>query len=218
MGLDEYAQQPGHHQFIHHIDGRVIEIALSIPEKAKQKFFAIVGHPHPLQQGTMHNKVVTTAAKALFNQGIPVCRFNFRGVGQSAGVFDHGVGETDDYIALARAWKRIYPQAECLFLGFSFGAYVAYLAAQREQPKSLLLIAPPIFRFDFKFSPGPKRPDLILMGEQDEVVAPKDVLQFVQAFDPAVEIQWFAQTSHFFHGRLVELRTAVEQWAQQCLK
>ncbi len=165
----------------------------------------------------MNNKVVTTAAKALFNLGIPVCRFNFRGVGLSSGAFDQGEGETGDFLELCEAWRLMFPKAKFLFLGFSFGSYIAYRAAQSQDVLGLLLIAPPVFRFNFKFDIGLRAPELILMGDCDEVVAPEDVSKFAQAFSPSLPILWFEQTGHFFHGRLVELRSAVTDWAKQCL-
>jgi alpha/beta superfamily hydrolase len=164
----------------------------------------------------MNNKVVTTAAKAIFNLGIPVCRFNFRGVGRSSGSFAQGDAETLDFVQICRLWQAIFPQAQLLLSGFSFGSYVAYRAAQLLQPRGLLLIAPPVFRFDFQFEKGIERPNLILMGDKDEVVSPVDVKDFAESFNPAIPIEWFADTGHFFHGRLIALREAVENWVKQC--
>ena len=126
MHLESVIRQPGQHELM--IQG--IEVALSIPESPHFDVFAIVAHPHPLYQGSMMNKVVTTTAKAIFNFSIPVLRFNFRGVGKSIGQFDQGNAETEDMLCLIRTWRQHFPEAKLLLSGFSFGSFVAYRAAQ----------------------------------------------------------------------------------------
>lgn len=213
MSLELFSKQAGEHLLMH----QGIEIALSIPQGVRYDYVAIVAHPHPLHHGTMMNKVVTTTAKAIFNQSIPVLRFNFRGVGQSIGHFDHGIGETQDLLLLIQAWQGLYPKARVLLSGFSFGSYVAYRAAQVTGVAGLLLIAPPVFRFSFELNHVNRVPDAIIMGRNDEVVEAKEVLQFANSFTPAIPTFWFEETGHFFHGKLLELRDAVSQWVQTCL-
>lgn len=218
MTLRDYCQKSGHHQFVTDGPNGQIEIGLSIPEHANYDFVALVGHPHPLQEGTMNNKVVTTSAKAIYSLNIPVIRFNFRGVGQSQGKFDHGVGESNDMLYLLKSWQAIYPEAKIILSGFSFGSYVATLAAQHIQCQSLILIAPPVGRFDFEKQEIIRHPDVILMGTQDEVVEPSAVESFAKSFHPNVPIEWFADTTHFFHGRLIALRDVITRWIEKCLK
>lgn len=217
MSFLSWSKSCGHHEYLLNGPSGLIELGLSIPEYANYEYFAIVGHPHPLQEGTMNNKVVTTTAKALFFANIPVIRFNFRGVGKSQGEFDNGHGETEDMLYLIHEWRKIYPHAKLLLAGFSFGSFIAFKAAQLTQVLGLLLIAPPVFRFDFKLEQLKFVPDLILMGDNDEVVSPKDVKDFADSCSPEIEIKWFEDTGHFFHGKLIILREAVESWINLCL-
>ena len=159
----------------------------------------------------MSNKVVTTLARALRELGIATLRFNFRGVGGSAGAFDNGVGETDDLLALA-AWLRAARPADALWLGgFSFGSYVAMRASAQLPTRQLITIAPAVTRWDFATLPAPPCPWLIVQGEADEVVDPAAVYAFAAARTPAPDLQRLADTGHFFHGRLVELRELVQK-------
>jgi alpha/beta superfamily hydrolase len=218
MSIIEYASKPGHHQFLVSTpDAGYIEVGLSVPEHANYNYFAVVGHPHPLQEGTMNNKVVTTVAKTIWSLNIPVLRFNFRGVGQSSGEFSHGLGEADDMLFLIQLWKTLYPNAKILLSGFSFGSYVASRVAQRGTCESLILVAPPVGRFPFDFE-WHRVPDVLLMGDADEVVSPDAVLQFSQQFNPMIPMEWFEHTGHFFHGKLVLLKEVIAKWVNKCLK
>ena len=105
-----------------------LECALDAPAGAPVGL-AVVCHPHPLFGGTMDNKVVQTVARALLALGWSTVRFNFRGVGQSAGSWDDGRGEVEDALAVV-AQHRV-PDQPLLLAGFSFGGYVAAEAASR---------------------------------------------------------------------------------------
>ncbi|MGE5171706.1 MAG: alpha/beta hydrolase, partial [Rudaea sp.] len=112
-----------------------IEVVHNVPEAALRGI-ALVCHPHPLQGGTLDNKVVQTLAKALFGLGYAAVRFNFRGVGRSAGVFDEGRGETDDALAvLAHARRRFGEALPVVLAGFSFGSYVVVRMSAQGRPK-----------------------------------------------------------------------------------
>src|SRR6266566_1114943 len=89
-------------------------------------------HPHPQYGGTMHTKVVYQAAKALSRIGCAVLRFNFRGVGRSAGSFSDGPGETDDFHAGLEFMRERYPSARLWAAGFSFGSWVALTAGAND--------------------------------------------------------------------------------------
>jgi alpha/beta superfamily hydrolase len=175
--------------------------------------YALVCHPHPLFGGTMDNKVVTTAARALQATGMPTIRFNFRGVGASAGVFDQGIGEIDDAEAVAGWGERRWPGRSLVVAGFSFGAYVALRLAQRrsaqaQAPRHLITIAPAIQRFD-GMEAVPRCPWLVVQGDADEVVDPAAVIEWVNSLDPKPRLVVFPGVGHFFHGRLHDLRDAV---------
>jgi alpha/beta superfamily hydrolase len=184
-----------------------IELACALPEAGIARAgVAIVCHPHPLQGGTMHNKVVTIVERALLELGLAVVRFNFRGIGKSEGEHDNGIGETEDLVAIA-AWLRKVGPGDVLWLGgFSFGGYVALRATARLQPAQLILVAPPVGRWDFAEFAAPTCPWLIVQGEDDEVVDPKAVFAWAESVKPAPHLVRMPETGHFFHRRLMDLR------------
>ncbi|WP_306581454.1 alpha/beta fold hydrolase [Dokdonella sp.] len=187
-----------------------LELACNLPDGALARSgMAIIAHPHPLHGGTMHNKVVTMVERALLDLGLATVRFNFRGVGQSEGVHDDGVGETDDLVAIAQ-WLRAQRPGDALWLaGFSFGSYVTLRAAPRLLPAQVVLIAPPVGRWDFAPIAAPTCPWLIVQGEEDEVVDAKAVLAWAQTLQPAPQVIAMPETGHYFHRRLVDLRGAL---------
>ena len=169
----------------------------------------VVCHPHPLYGGTMQNKVVHTLARAMQELGVPTVRFNFRGVGGSAGTYDGGAGELDDALA-ACAWARRRWNCEALWLaGFSFGSAVALQAAQSVAPRALVTVAPPVGRIIVAPVPRPACPWLVVQGDQDELVDVTQVRRWVGDYSPPPQCVVLEGAEHFFHGRLGDLRAAV---------
>ena len=162
-----------------------IEIAVSVPAQDARNGVAVIAHPHPLQGGTMFNKVVTTLDRALGELGLATVRFNFRGVGRSEGVHDEGRGETDDLAAVAEWVRREKPGAALWLAGFSFGSYVALRAAARLAPQQLVLVAPPVGRWDFSGIEWPQCPVLIVQGGDDDIVDPAAVAEWAAQQTPA---------------------------------
>jgi uncharacterized protein len=186
-----------------------IEIAVAVPGEGARDGVAIICHPHPLQGGTMFNKVVTTLDRALGELGLATVRFNFRGVGRSEGVHDEGRGETEDLVAIAD-WVRREKSGAALWLaGFSFGSYVALRAAARVAPQQMILIAPPVGRWDFSGIAWPACPVLIVQGGDDDVVDPAAVAEWASQQEPPPTFVRMAEAGHFFHRRLIDLRGAV---------
>ena len=193
------------------IDGPAGLLEANVEEGAdKGASYALVCHPHPLFGGTMDNKVVTTVARALIGCGIPAIRFNFRGVGASAGLHDEGRGETDDAAAVAAFGAQRFPGRTVLIAGFSFGAYVALRLAQTLTPSRLILIAPPVDRYEFTSLAAPDCPCLVVQGDADDVVDPKAVQKWAEAHRPLARLYMLTGVVHFFHGHLVELRDVIE--------
>ncbi|MGN6521412.1 MAG: alpha/beta hydrolase [Dokdonella sp.] len=188
-----------------------IELACALPIAAPpRRGIAIIAHPHPLQGGTMHNKVVTITERALLELGLATVRFNFRGVGRSEGVHDEGHGETDDLVAIAQ-WLRAQRPGDALWLaGFSFGSYVTLRAAARLDAAQLVLIAPPVGRWDFSMVGEATCPWLIVQGEDDEVVDARAVFAWAQGLQPPPQLIRMPETGHFFHRRLMDLRGALK--------
>ena len=170
--------------------------------------YGVICHPHPLYGGTMDNKVVTTVARALQETGIPTLRFNFRGVGASAGEFDQGVGETADADAVAAWGAQRWAGRSLVIAGFSFGGYVALRLAQQRLPRCLITIAPAVQGFAASTA-VPHCPWLVVQGDADELVDPSMVIDWVNTLDPKPRLVVLPGVGHFFHGRLRELRDAV---------
>jgi alpha/beta superfamily hydrolase len=170
---------------------------------------AVVCHPHPLQQGSMHNKVTYILARAYNDLGAVSLRFNFRGVGASTGRFDDGVGESADALAAMDWCAARHPGLPLWLGGFSFGAYVA-LRAQSERPvQRLCTVAPAVQRFDAATIQPPGCPWLLVQGDADDVVSPQAVLDWAATFPQPPRVAVLRGAGHFFHGRLNELREAV---------
>ena len=191
-----------------------IEAAFDAPDAdvPARPLLAIVCHPLPTEGGSMHNKVVTMAARALREVGATTLRFNFRGVGQSEGRFDDGVGELDDLRAVA-AWARANHPDKILWLaGFSFGAYVTLAAAADLLPDAVISIAPPAAGrgWDFAAIPAPDVPWLVVQGDADEIIDPQAVYAWIDGLARKPQLVRMPDTSHFFHRKLVDLRGAIQ--------
>jgi uncharacterized protein len=168
--------------------------------------FGVVCHPHPLYGGTLDNKVAWTLARAFQAQGAPAIRFNFRGVGASAGSYDAGVGESADALAVIAYGRARWPQAALWLGGFSFGGAVALLAAVAGGAARLITVAPGITAIDVSHAATPRCPWLLVQGDADDVVPTREVLAWAGSLKPAPEIALLAGASHYFHGRINELR------------
>jgi uncharacterized protein len=176
--------------------------------------FAVVCHPHPVHGGTLDNKVVYTLARAFGQLGAAAIRFNFRGVGASAGRYDHGRGETEDALAVIAFGRRHRPGAALWLGGFSFGAAVAARIAAQAQAARVVLVAPGITVIDVDRATAPACPWLIVQGDADDVVPPQAVLAWARSLVPgpgvpAPEVRLLAGAGHYFHGRLNDLRETV---------
>jgi len=152
----------------------------------------------------MDNKVVQTLARTFGELGLLAVRFNFRGVGASAGEWDEGRGETDDLLAVAHAAREKFGHLPLTLAGFSFGGFVAARAARRLHPKKLVLVAPAVSRFEVpEVAPG----TLVVHGELDDVVPLKDLLDWARPQE--LPIVLVPGGEHFFHGRLHLLKQIV---------
>lgn len=165
---------------------------------------ALVAHPHPLHGGTMENKVVQTLVKAFAELGYLSACMNFRGVGQSEGVYDEGRGETEDMLALAAHLKRDAGDLPILLAGFSFGACVQSRAASRLAIERLVLVAPAVSHCDAGAVPADT---LVIHGEADEVVPLAAVLDWARPQNLPLTV--LPGVGHFFHGQLPRLKMVV---------
>jgi alpha/beta superfamily hydrolase len=168
-------------------------------------------HPHPLHGGTMHNKVVATLARTANDLGMPALRFNFRGVGGSAGSLDDGRGEVQDALAAVAFARARWPGAALWLAGFSFGGHVALKAStdpRAGEVARLLTVAPALMRY----YGGPDEvvppvcPWLVVQGDADEVIDAPTVIDWCGRIRPAPQLEVLPGVGHFFHGQLNVLK------------
>lgn len=184
---------------------------------------ALVCHPHPLFGGTMHNKVVFHAMKALNSFGFPVLRFNFRGTGLSGGEHDHGRGEIDD-VRTALAWLEKEFQLPLIFAGFSFGAAIGLAAAAPDDKvKALIGLGLPVApveerRYELDFLRACSKPKLFVSGSRDQFGPQAELELFVSSLPEPKMLVIIESADHFFEGRLREMRAAIELWIQQTIE
>ncbi|MDP2066502.1 MAG: alpha/beta hydrolase [Burkholderiaceae bacterium] len=170
----------------------------------------VIAHPHPLFAGTMDNKVVQTIARAFVQCGFSAVRFNFRGVGASAGMHDEGRGECDDLLAVVR---QVAAHGEPLALaGFSFGAFVTSHAVQalwpERPPVRLVLVGTAAARFHVAPLPDEARDRaLVVHGELDDTVPLSAVMDWARPQSLPVTV--IPGGGHFFHGQLPLLKSLV---------
>jgi alpha/beta superfamily hydrolase len=173
---------------------------------------ALVCHPHPLYGGTMHNKVVHRAAAVLHALGAAVLRFNFRGVGKSAGRHDGGVGELEDARAALGFLVERYPQARRWLAGFSFGSWVASLLAAAEPGiERLIVIAPPVTSNDFAVLDTLAVPKLVLQGTGDDVCPPAALRERFERWAEPKTLVEIPGATHFFDRQLGALADAMHE-------
>jgi len=187
-----------------------LEALLDLPA-GEPRAVAVFGHPHPLHGGTMHTKALYQAAKATARIGLAALRFNFRGVGRSAGTFDAGPGEMDDFKAAISFMNGRYPDLPIWAGGMSFGSWVAMTAGAEDARVSLLLgIAPPVDRYDFEALKTCTLPKFIIHGEADELISIKDVRKFYSQIPEPKELVTIEDANHLFEGKTSMVGEAVE--------
>ena len=195
-----------------------LELSIDLPEASEALAgLAIVCHPHPLEGGTMHNKVVTMVARSLRELGLTTVRFNFRGVGLSEGSYDNGRGETLDLLAVAQWANQARPDYKLWLGGFSFGAWIALLGARHLPVAQVISIAPPAGRWDFSAVLPPACPWLVVQGEADDIVAPQAVYDWIAKLNAFPTLVKMPDTGHFFHRRLMDLRGAIKNGVRRNL-
>ena len=181
---------------------------------------AVVCHPHPLYGGTLHNKVVFHAMKALNQFGFPVLRFNFRGAGLSHGEHDAGGGEVDD-VRTALDWLDQEFHLPMIFAGFSFGAAVGLRAACPDpRVQAVIGLGTPISpvddrAYDYSFLQPCAKPKLFVSGSRDQFASKARLEALVASVPEPKKLVIIEAADHFFEGRLREMREAIEHWVRQ---
>ena len=180
-------------------------------------YAAVVCHPHPLYGGTLHNKVIFHAMKALNSFGFPVLRFNFRGAGLSQGEHDYGNGELED-VRAALDWLEHEFHRPLIFAGFSFGAAVGLRAACPDsRVRAAIALGLPISpiddrKYDFSLLTNCAKPKLFISGDHDQFSSPAQLESLVKSIPDPKKLVLIGGADHFFEGRLREVRDSIEQW------
>lgn len=187
----------------------LIEALVDAPVHEAVRGTVVIAHPHPLFGGTMQNKVVQTLARAFVQCGWQAARFNFRGVGASAGMYDEGRGETSDMLAVIR---QVAAESPLALAGFSFGAFVTSQVVQalgaERPPEKLVLVGTAASRFAVApIAPELHERTLVLHGEQDDTVPLSSVMDWARP--QSLPVMVIPGVEHFFHGQLPLLKSLV---------
>lgn len=190
--------------------GRLEAMLWTVPSPDR---VALVCHPHPLFGGTMHNKVVYQAAKALHRRGMAVLRFNFRGAGLSEGTHDKGRGEQDDVRAALDYLAQEFPSRPILLAGFSFGSLVGLKAGCADtRVEKLIGLGIPVNDSDLTYLRTCEKPKLIIQGGNDQFGSRANVESLFSTLPEPKRLVIVEGVDHFFAGKLQEVGAAIEAW------
>jgi uncharacterized protein len=193
--------------------------AIYRPRSKQAERVALLLHPHPLYQGTMHNKVVFRAAKALQDSGFEPLRFNFRGVGSSTGKFDEGEGEYDDAVVALNYLLEDQPKArEVIIAGFSFGSVIGLrLGCSDDRVGRLIAIGVPARMGNLDFLKDCAKPKLFIHGVEDDIAPIAPLEAFLNGFPAGSNNQFIriAGAGHFFDEHAGELMQAIKDFVSK---
>lgn len=194
----------------------LLEGLINAQAEGAPRAIAVLGHPLPTRGGTMHTKAVFHAAKALARIGVPVLRFNFRGVGRSAGSFSDGPGEQDDFRAALAFMKARYPDIKSIWSGgMSFGSWIALtVGADDADVTALIGIACPVNKYDYSAVSAAARPAFLIHGERDELIPLKEIRKFYATLSEPKELVVIDGADHLFDGKVSEVGDAIEDLLQ----
>jgi alpha/beta superfamily hydrolase len=195
-----------------------LEAKLAHREGVEPRAVAVFCHPHPLHGGTMNTTAVFRSARGLEEAGLAVLRFNFRGVGKSAGVHDGKGGEELDLAAAIDWMAAEFPGKELWAGGFSFGSRTLGSYAPKDaRVKRILLVALPVRVFDCSFVRRITQPGMILMAEHDEFGTLSELRELFPDLPPRLVTEEIQGTNHYFVDRTQELQARVRRWAEESL-
>lgn len=197
------------------IDGEAGKLEAIFNPVDAPKFLAVVAHPHPLYQGTMHNKVVVAAARALHKLGGATLRFNFRGVMASEGRYADGVGEQRDVKAAIDFLEATHPalDAPIVVAGFSFGAWVGLsYGASDARVSHLIAMGLPTRLFEKMPFADSAKPKLFIHGAADSIASFAHFQTQYAAIRAPKTLRVIEDADHFFTGKLDALERAIQEW------
>ena len=185
-----------------------LQLSLDLPT-GQPEALAVVCHPHPLHGGSLNNKIVHQLARTFNQLGAVSVRFNFRGVGGSAGEYDEGRGECQDLLTVAAWAGDRWPDLPLWLAGFSFGGFIAIQAAASLQPQRLVTVAPAVNYFAAAEVDVAAADWLLIQGSADEIVPLDAVRSLAARASPPPALVVLDGAGHFFHGRLNDLKQVV---------
>ena len=172
----------------------------------------IVTHPHPLYGGDMSNNVVETVVQAYRQKGYTTFRFNFRGVGQSEGNYDEGIGEQEDVLA-GLSYLNGLGKSSIDLAGYSFGAWVNALGLKSfDHAKRMIMVSPPVNFIDFSFLGYNARIQLVIAGSEDDIAPPGMIKGMLQAWNPEVHFNIIQGADHFYGGKTDEIKKIIRNF------
>jgi len=193
--------------------GKLEAVLWTPAHKTEPRFAAVICHPHPLFGGTLHNKVVYQAAKALDVHQGAVLRFNFRGTGLSEGKHDKGIGERDDVHVALDFLAAEFAEKPLVLAGFSFGCWVGLrVGCGDSRVQRLIGIGAPVNSSDFSYLETCSKPKLFVQGGNDEFGDVRKLREFVATLPGEKKLVVVDGVDHFFKGRVEELGKTIGDW------
>jgi uncharacterized protein len=193
-------------------DAVQLEAQLKQP-KEKLRGAVVLCHPHPLYGGTMDNRVVYRAGKAVVEAGFAALRFNFRGAGNSTGQYDQGIGEKDD-VAAALDWlEKQYPDAPLALIGYSFGAWVGLqVACHSQRVQALVGIGLPLNLYNLDYLAEYKKPALYIVGTQDEFCSQENLDRLACRLPGSSILRRIQDADHYFTNHIDVVQNLITEF------
>ena len=194
----------------------VLEGLINAKTASVPRAIAVLAHPLPTRGGTMHTKALFHSAKALSRIDVPVLRFNFRGVGRSAGSFSDGPGEREDFRAALSFMTARYPEVTRIWCGgMSFGSWVAMTVGAADPAATALIgVACPVNKYDFSAVASAGKATFLVHGQLDDVTSEKEIRKFYATLSEPKELVVLDGADHLFDGKVSEVGEAVEDLLQ----
>ena len=189
-----------------------LEAQLKEP-KGKLRGAVVICHPHPQYGGTMDNRVVYRAGKAIVEAGFAALRFNFRGAGNSTGQFDQGIGEKDD-VAAALDWLgKQYPDAPLALIGYSFGAWVGLqVACFSQRVQAMVGIGLPLNLFNLDYLAEYKKPALYIVGTEDEFCSQENLDKLARRLPDSSMLSRIQDADHYFTNHIEVIQDLIAEF------
>ena len=191
-----------------HSEGLLIEGLLFMQEGERA---VVITHPHPLYGGTMYNQVVETLVTIYQGKGFSTLRFNFRGTGDSEGVYDQGKGEKAD---VRSALRYMYDRGkrDLDLAGYSFGAWVnARIKDTEFMLNRIIMISPPVTFLDFSFLSFNPKIEVVVTGGKDDIAAVDKIRSLIHTWNPGAHFEVIEGADHFYSGRIEALKSALSR-------